>query len=181
MLRLGLAAAFLLLPVSAAAQSVPETTSAADPAGMARALQFAGYPVAASVDSFGDPLIETDFDGYPASIVFYGCDELTRDNCQSVQLIAGFDTAREVSWDRAYELFGKHRFIALSKDGEGDLFIQWDIFLGEGIPTPVFMRSLRLFADEVAYVAGIVFAEAGEGGGEEEDGELAPAVFGAST
>jgi hypothetical protein len=147
------------IPAGAAAQDLPATISATDPDGMARAMEFAGYPVEVGTDDWGDPKIETEFQSWIGRVLFYGCDEDTGENCDSVQFSAGFDTDREISWNRAHELFGNERFIAMSKDGEGDLFVQWDIYTGKGIPTPVFMRALQLFSEQVSYVGSRIFEE----------------------
>ena len=144
-----------------AAQEVPATVSAAIPEGMVQVLRFAGYPAELDTDNYGDPLIETEFAGWSGSIIFFGCDEDTRTECDSVQLRAGFDRAEPMPFDLLHDAVANGRYVAVHLDDEGDPWAHWDIVTGsgDGIPASVFMKSVNSFAMRIGTVADIVFAE----------------------
>lgn len=156
---IGLLAVLGALPGVAHAQGPGPTVAASDPAGLVAALEQAGDVAKLTTDSYGDPGIDTEFAGWKGSIVFYGCDETTHKNCDSVQFSVGFDRAKPLPLEIADELMKQERFISIHLDDEGDPYVDWDIFTGSGIPTSVFMRSFRLFSDEVQVVSQRVFAE----------------------
>jgi hypothetical protein len=156
-----------------AAQPVPATVSAANPEGMMQVLLFAGYSAELDTDNYGDPLIDTEFAGWPGSIVFFGCDEDTRTGCDSVQLRAGFDRAEPMPLDLLNDALANGRYFAVHLDEEGDPWVHWDIVTGsgEGIPASVFMRSVNSFGLQIETVADIVFAEEREKKADVDSGE----------
>ena len=147
-----------LLATGAQAHDLP-MVSAADPKGMADALEMAGYKPELSTDVGGDPMIELEFGKRSGRIYFYGCDETTHDGCDAVQFSSGFD--RETPWTaaEAIKLSEQFRFIAVSLDEEGDPYASWDIVTDDGIPTKVFLRSVLWFTDALADADDIIFAE----------------------
>lgn len=157
--RIPLALSLIALPAAAAAQELPEMISAADPAAMARIMVSGGFPAVTGIDDYGAPVIDTQFDNWLGRVVFYGCDEEAAENCDSVRLSVGYDLDQAITLDRAASLFGDERFMSVSLDEEGDIFIGWDIYLGGGIPASVFIRSLELFADQARFVGARVFLE----------------------
>lgn len=150
------AAATLAAPASAQPGGM---VSAADPPGLSRVLQVAGYKPELGTDDQGDPKIELEIAGYKATMYFYGCDETTHKGCDSVQLRAGFD--RDQAWTAAdaIALSQKYRFLAVSLDSEGDPYINWDIVTGEGIPAKVFLLGAQKFGDTLDLASEMIFAD----------------------
>lgn len=155
----GIAAPVVFIAVPVAAQNQPEMVTAKNPAELTMVMMNAGYDVELTVDGIGDPLIATEIVGMPLRVYFYGCDEETNDNCDTLQLSTGFD--RQEPWTRgeALTISEQLRFASVRLDDEGDPFISWDIVTGDGIPATVFLQSLEHFGRTVDLTAQIVFAE----------------------
>jgi hypothetical protein len=157
--------AILALALAAAsapswAQGAPDYVSAADPDGMVRVLRYAGYVAEPDTDGVGDPMIRTEFSGWPGAFFFYGCDEKTHTGCDSVQLQVAFDRAKPMTAEMALDMAGRERFLSIRLDDEGDPWIEWDIVTGnaEGIPAPVFMKAVNNFAKQIQAVSSRIFA-----------------------
>jgi hypothetical protein len=147
------------MPAMAQEKASLASISAKEPRSIMGALALAGYEAKQSTDSDGDPLIELELAGMPTQILFYGCDTGTGSNCDSIRLSTGFD--RKSPWNaaEALQVSTKYRFASVSLDDEGDPYIAWDIMTGDGIPTPVFLKSLRYFENTVSDTSDLVFAE----------------------
>lgn len=141
-----------------AAQTAP-LVRAADPAGLVALLEAAGYQPKLGTDSTGDPMIDLDLGGYNGTIYFYGCDETAHNNCESLQLQAGFDRKQAWTPASAIDLSRKFRFSSVHLDDDGDPWVKWDVVTGEGIPPKVFLTSVEYFSDVVADTAEIIFAD----------------------
>ncbi|MGB7409164.1 MAG: YbjN domain-containing protein [Pontixanthobacter sp.] len=139
-----------------------ETVSAGDPNGIVTAMRFAGFEAELQTDEIGDPKIETDFGTGLGYIYFYGCDEGTNTGCDSVQFVAGLDRDTPMPFSMISDLVKQKRFVAISLDDEGDPWMSWDVITDDGIPTTVFIKALRLYADVLGDVADVVFAEDSE-------------------
>lgn len=157
-LRLGSAAVFALA-FSAQVSAQGPVVTAKDPQSIVAALELAGYEPTLSTDATGDPLIRVRLNAYTTRIVFYGCDKDSHNGCDSIQLSTGFDRAEPWTADAAMEISRKYRYGAVFLDKEGDPYLKWDIITGDGIPTPVFLSSVRAFAGTVTFAAEMVFAE----------------------
>ena len=153
---LGLAMAFA---TPAAAQSV----SANNPGGLAKAMRDAGYQADLDVDDYGDPMITTKFGTYSGAIYFYGCDSTRHDRCESFQFRAGLDRKKAMPYSLMNQIVQKYRYTAMWLDDEGDPWVNFDVFTGDGIPTDVFMLAYTSYSDTLNNVANMVFAE--ENGG----------------
>lgn len=153
------AAIWLGCSAPAAAQSAPATVTAKNPEGVAAALRFAGYPAKLGTDAAGDPKIETEFGNYKGLIFFYGCDEKTHRNCDSIQFHVGFDREKAMKLQTVNELVTKYRFASIQLDNEGDPLVQWDIITDDGIPTGVFLHSFRRFGEVADTIAQTVFED----------------------
>lgn len=152
----------LLLGIAAgagplAAHNDRDTITAKQPAGIVIALLNAGYDAELSTDAEGDPLINFQGEGYKLNMLFYGCDETTHDNCDSVQLRVGFDRAEPWTPEQAMVIAEKYRFGAVVLDEEGDPYINWDIVTGDGIPASIFLDSIRRFEDTADVAAELIF------------------------
>jgi len=156
---LGLACGAALSAAPAAAQSDIGMITAKNPAELTVVMMNAGYEVELSTDGVGDPMVASRLAGMPLRIYFYGCDADTNDNCTSLQLSTGFDRAEPWTRDEAFEISQRFRFASVRLDEEGDPFVSWDIVTGDGIPTAVFLESIRQFERTVELTARIVFAE----------------------
>lgn len=167
------AGAAFALPASLAAQGgagdhTTQNISAKNPAEMSIALMNADYDAELTSDNAGDPMIRTTLAGYRTRIVFYGCNEETNDECDSIQLVTGFDRKEPWTADQALAISQRFRYAAVRLDEEGDPFVSWDIYLGEGIPEEVFMTSVSIFEATVYDAAELAFAD--EAAEEERDG-----------
>jgi len=132
---------------------------ASDPAGIVSVLEGAGYDANLSKDSVGDPKITVELGGHETSILFYGCDEKTHTGCDSVQFVVGFDHESGLTAEQALELSRNYRFITVELDDERDPFIRWDVVIGEGIPSSVFLRSVLRFSEAIDYTSQEVFKD----------------------
>ena len=153
-------AAAVALSSSAAvqAQSVGDTVSASDPDSIMAALKIVGHEPTLTKDDYGDPLIRLELAGMATRILFYDCNNQTNDQCESIQFSTGFDRKDEWNAAEAIQISSKYRFAAVSLDNENDPFISWDIVTGSGIPTSVFLQSVRRFENTISDTADIVFA-----------------------
>lgn len=153
--------AFVLVLVSTplAAQDDVNLVSAKDPEGLASTLRNAGYEVDIGRDSVGDPRLETTLGGMTTRIMFYGCDETTNADCDSVQFVTGFDRDQPMTAADALNLSDRYRFAAVSLDDEGDPYVTWDVVMGDGIPARVFLQSVLKFSGTIGLVADVVFAD----------------------
>lgn len=149
------AAVAALFSGNAQAQSV----TAGNPDGMLAAIKSAGYEATLTTDQVGDPMIETKVNGWNVSVLFYGCDETTRQGCDSVQLSTGFDRKTPIDPVRALEISRKLRFFAVQIDEEGDPYLRWDILTADGIPQSVFMSALRRYGETLDDAAEIIFED----------------------
>ncbi|BDI61357.1 YbjN domain-containing protein [Qipengyuania nanhaisediminis] len=153
------ALAVLSLSAPAAAQEPITSISAGKPAELTVVMMNAGYTVELAEDGIGDPMIISELIGMPLRIYFYGCDEEDNSGCTSLQLSTGFDRRKPWSRGEALQISEQLRYAAVRLDEEGDPFISWDIYTGDGIPTTVFLASLDEFARTIQLTADIVFAE----------------------
>ena len=147
-------------PMPLAAQATDKVT-AANPPEMVRLLELTGFEPKLGTDNTGDPKIDVEIDDYFATIYFYGCDDKTHTGCDSVQLQASFDRKQAWPASEAIQVAKKWRFGGVYLDDEGDPVVTWDIVTGDGIPSKVFLESLRSFGDTLGEVASMVFPEDG--------------------
>lgn len=159
-MKIAVIAAVLVLQAAAAQAAAPANmVSAADPGTMAEVLEFAGYKATLATDDLGDPMISTELNNWPTTIYFYGCDDTTHQKCDALRLIAGFDRAKPWNGEEAMKISQEYRFAATYLDKDGDPWLAWDIITGDGIPSKVFLRSLREFGETLEIASKIVFAE----------------------
>lgn len=132
--------------------------SAANPQGIVDLLELTGREPKLGKDELGDPKIELDLSGYSATIYFYGCDEETHQQCDSLQFQAGFNRKQPWTAQEAIKIAEKYRFAAVFLDDEGDPWLRWDVMTGDGIPAKVFLSGVELFTETVNDAAEMVFA-----------------------
>lgn len=147
-------AALTGFPLSAQSEDL---VRASDPAGMVRTLKEAGYDPELTEDSVGDPMIKLTLSGYRASILFYNCED--NKDCQSIQFSAGFDRDEPWNAEAALKMSNDYRYMAVRLDEEGDPYIRWDVEVGDGLPKPLFLRSVLRFTESIDTAASVVFAE----------------------
>lgn len=141
------------------ARDSADVITASDPAGIVVTLLNMGFDPELTKDQIGDPLIISRSNGAVFSVFFFGCNETTHDNCQSVRMQVGYDRAKPWTPAEAMQLSGKYPFLAVRLDDDGDPFVHWDLYLGEGIPETVFVRNVREFERSVTLAAELVYAE----------------------
>ncbi|GGW25948.1 hypothetical protein GCM10011452_12510 [Gemmobacter lanyuensis] len=127
LLATALALPFLAGPLLAQTQTGPATglLSAADPQGLADALQGLGYKAQLATDDKGDPRIDSAADGANFSIWFYGC--TNGKDCGSIQFSAGFDTPDGVDVAVLNEWNHSTRFGKAYADTTGDPHVELDV------------------------------------------------------
>lgn len=145
-LRAALASAAFMMGGPLAAQGAPDMVSANNPEGVAAALRYAGYPAEMDTDSRGDPMIRTEFAGYKGLVYFYGCGEETHTGCDALQFMAGLDSEQPLNPSVIASVMKKQRFISAFLDDEGDPWIYFDIVTLDGIPAPVFLKSVDSYS-----------------------------------
>jgi hypothetical protein len=133
--------------------------TASDPQGIVSLLEIAGYAATLGTDTYGDPSIHLELGGWDADIAFYGCDDETHDGCTELQIIGGFDTNFSVSAEAALDIARRSRFAQTYIDDDGDVWVEWDIVTGKGIPQGVFLKGLRNYTDALQFAGGVVFPE----------------------
>ena len=154
-------AAILALGLTSPALSAEKLIKASDPEGIVALLEMAGYNPVLDKDQFGDPEISFDLDGWETSIAFYGCDEETRKDCESLQFIGGFDTNGTFSAEEMIALSGTHRYSQLTLDDEGDVWVRWDVLTGDGISPRLFLQNVRAFSSALDNAGEAVFVNQG--------------------
>ena len=137
------------------------TVTAQDPEGMVALLSLAGYEPELSTDEVGDPRIDLTIAGYGAAVFFYGCDEQTHAGCDSVQFQTAFDRREPWSAAEVATISSRLRFVSVWLDEEGDPFVAWDLFTGDGIPSRAFLQTVTNFGDSLEAVAGLVYPDDG--------------------
>ncbi|WP_228243713.1 YbjN domain-containing protein [Porphyrobacter sp. GA68] len=140
-------------------QGAPGVISAQDPAGVAAAMRYAGYPAVITKDALGDPMIETEYAGYKGTVLFYGCDTQTHSGCDALQLSVGLDRSAPLDNAAVSGFMRKQRFASVFLDDEGDPWIQFDIVTLGGIPAPVFLKALDLYSWSLTAIADEVFSD----------------------
>lgn len=136
-----------------------EVISASNPAGIVVTLLNLGFNPELTKDAVGDPLIISRSNGAVFSVFFFGCNETSHDGCQSIRLQVGYDRAEPWTAAEAMQLSMEYPFLAVRLDEEGDPFVHWDLYLGEGIPEAVFVRNVRAFEQSVTLAAEVIYAE----------------------
>lgn len=150
-------AAALAMGMIQPALAEEKLVTAADPEGIVSLLEMAGYNPELGEDQFGDPEINFDLDGWGATISFYGCDEDTRKDCDSLQFMGGFDTNGTFSAEEMIALSGKHRYTQLTLDDEGDVWVRWDVLTGDGMSPRLFLQNVRAFSSALDNAGDSVF------------------------
>lgn len=110
---------------------------------IAALMQETGYKAELKTDEAGDPYISSGSGGYGFAMFFYGCEGGR--TCKSVQLYAGFDTARRPDLEQMNEYARTKRWGRVYVDESDDPAIEMDIDLEDG------GMSRALFVDNLEY------------------------------
>lgn len=95
LLASSLAAAVLAGPAFAATAETQEKVSGSD---VVQVLQLLGYQGTASIDSYGEPQVDTNMGGVPVTVFFYNCDKAASPmTCGELHLSATFQLSRPVT------------------------------------------------------------------------------------
>lgn len=142
------AGAAFAAPVAAHAESI----SANRPESIVAALQAAGHQAVLGHDDSGDPLIQATIGGWSTQVVFYDCNEITHQSCQSLQFATGFMPERPFGAAQAAAFVRDNRFGAVSIGDDKSVSVTWDVITGSGIDPQVFglvLKSYRLALDTI--------------------------------
>jgi hypothetical protein len=147
------ALALLLLSVPAHAQTV----SAADPEGLAAALQDLGYRATIDSADDGDPLIRSMADGTNFRIWFYGCDD-ANSNCTGLNFSAGFDLTKGTTLAKMNDWNNQQLLGYATLDDENDPFLNHFVVTNGGISVDTFAsiidrwdRAIADFKEEIDF------------------------------
>ena len=138
--------------LAAPAAALADPVSATRPESVVSALKQAGYAAALGQDDSGDPLVKADIGGWQTLVVFYDCNEITHEGCQSLQFNAGFMPERPFGAAQAAAFTRENRFGAVAVNDDKSVNVTWDVITGEGIDPSVFalvVKSYRLALDTV--------------------------------
>ena len=144
----GFSAPAFAAPVDARADSI----AAAEPATVAAALKAAGHDAVLTRDDSGDPLIKANIGGWATQVVFYDCNEITHDACQSLQFSASFMPEKAFTSADAAAFVRDNRFGAVTVAPDRSVNVTWDVITGRGIDPSVFalvLKSYRLALDTI--------------------------------
>lgn len=147
MAKTGLIALALLISGPAVAQAPADDVmlSAADPAGIAKAVRAYGRQAELETDEAGDPTIATDFGGIDGRIWFYECNAAGK-ACVGLQFQIGIGTERKLTLQQVNAFNRGRRFATLSLDEEGDPILVHDLSMAPpGISAAIFRDTLQLF------------------------------------
>lgn len=117
--------------------------SAADPAGIAAALQRLGYKAEITKDDDGDPKINSAAAGANFGVYFYGC--TGGKDCNAIQFSAGFDTDAGLDLSVANEWNRDKRYGKVYLDDERDPYIELDVNMIGGITEANFDDTVGLW------------------------------------
>ncbi|MFN3615223.1 MAG: YbjN domain-containing protein [Rubrimonas sp.] len=132
----------------AAAPTSAQTIGAADPKGVAGAMQAAGYRAKLTTDGVGDPKIESSAEGVNYSLYFYGCSAGT--DCTSLLFQAGFDLPDGTTHD-VVNAWNRDRLIGAAwLDHENDPFIEHYVTTVGGLTPDNFAEVLRMWSVAIA-------------------------------
>jgi hypothetical protein len=147
MVRLGLAAALVVLAAPAAAATV----TASDPASVIGALKADGATeVELGKTDAGTPLINFAFDGVKGVVYFNECNADTHAACQSLQFYASFTPELPFGEHDAMAFMADNRFAVISLDPKDkSAAIDYDVVTGAGLDPAVFALDYQYFRDEV--------------------------------
>jgi hypothetical protein len=151
--------AFAGLAAPSQAQEGEALVTASDPQSIVSVLAEIGFAPELTKDGIGDPMIVARESSGFLTVIFFGCDEATNDNCASIRMQVGLDRAEPWNAEEAIRLSQQLPFIGVRLDDEGDPFVHWDVYLGEGMARGVFMENARRFVASAAEAASIVFAD----------------------
>ena len=143
-----IASGALLAPLAAhAAQpaAAPANVSAMQPQSVVAALESLGHQAQLGADSSGDPLVKADIGGWRTQVVFYDCNEITHEGCQSLQFNASFVPDRPFDAQKAAAFVRDNRFGAVSVGDDKSVNMTWDVITGEGIQPSVFALVVKSF------------------------------------
>lgn len=107
---------------------------------IAEVLREMGYRAEVGKDNVGDPMIRTSFAGATTTVFFYGCSGA---NCESVQFTSGFILQDDVDENHLNGWNRHKRYLKSYIDGEGDPIAEYDIVVGDGLPTSVVRESIE--------------------------------------
>ncbi|BEV01333.1 YbjN domain-containing protein [Novosphingobium olei] len=138
-------AAHAAQPVATPAVATTTSVSAMQPQSVVAALKSLGHDAKLVADSSGDPLVQADIGGWRTQVVFYDCNEITHEGCQSLQFNASFVPDRPFDAQKAAAFVRDNRFGAVSVGDDKSVNMTWDVVTGEGIQPSVFALVVKSF------------------------------------
>lgn len=107
-------------------------------------LENYGLPVEKTLDSDGDPQLESRIEGTRFAIYFYGCENGMA--CDSIQFSTAFDLVAPMSFEQVNEWNRTKRFGKTYLDEEGDPYFEMDLNLDfDGVGAKNFDDSIDLW------------------------------------
>lgn len=134
-----------------------EPVSAMKPQSVVTALTALGHDAQLGQDSSGDPLVQADIGGWRTQVVFYDCNVITHEGCQSLQFNASFMPDRPFDAKKATAFVRDNRFGAVSVADDKSVNMTWDVVTGEGINPSVFALVVKSFGMALDTIGGEAF------------------------
>lgn len=106
-------------------QTFDETVESTKPESVAKALLDSGFRAKLTVDSEGDPKIDSSSGGVKFQIFFYGCTK--NKDCTSVQFNAGFSQSKKTELTAMNEFNNDYRFGKAYLNKRGNPTLKMDI------------------------------------------------------
>ncbi len=130
MLKRCLFTAAALLAVVSAAQA-EQNVDATDADVLASIIRDLGYRASVTLDSVGDPLIESSVGGTDVSIFFYGCEKGRQ--CKSLLFKVGYDLIEGTTLDVVNDWNETNLFGRAYLDDENDPWIEMSVNMMGGV------------------------------------------------
>lgn len=147
-MKFQLLAAAATLAASLATGALADPIKASDPQSVLGYFKEIGAPATLSEDSVGDPLIEVQYYGTTFAVFFYGCND--NENCNSLQLYAGYTAENEISRDALNTWNADQRYGRVYEDPDGRKKLEYDIYTGHaGVSSDDFDEMFDIWTELV--------------------------------
>ncbi len=117
---------------------------ASDPNSVVTALRDAGFSAKLGKNSYGEPLIGSDANGYNFAIAFYGC--VKNEKCDALHFRSSFSPEVIYTAEYANSFISDHRFLAAVVTANKELRLSHDINTVGGLNRLNFAEVIRIWA-----------------------------------
>lgn len=151
--RMIVAVVFAVLGMSGATLASSLPLGGVTPEQVVAVLKAKQLPAELGKDKVGDPKIATKVDDVEYYIYFYDC---KAGRCEAIQLVAGFDLERGLTFEQANKWNAGYRFGRMYLDEEKDPYLNMDINLAKGGSTELIDDNLDMWVAVLAAFGGFL-------------------------